>query len=143
MSWCLRLASFLALLLLPACYNMRPSTGGGQTSFSGTRPVNPNDVAVPAGYRVAVVATGFVYPTGVAFASDGTPYVTESGYSYGEDFTSPRLIRVNADGSKRTILNGGRKGPWTGVVHADGAFYIAEGGQSEGGRILRVTADGA
>ena len=37
---------------------------------------------------------------------------------------------------------GGNNGPSTGVTYANGAFYIAEGGQLEGGRILRVTRDG-
>jgi glucose/arabinose dehydrogenase len=131
-----------AALAFSGCYNMRPSTGGGQTTFSGARAVDPADVAVPSGYRVSVVATGFTYPTGVAFDDQGRPHVTESGYSYGEDFTQARLIRVNADGSKDVITTGGKNGPWTGVQYANGAFYIAEGGELEGGRILRVTPDG-
>jgi glucose/arabinose dehydrogenase len=129
-------------LLLAGCYNIRPSTGGGQTSFSGTRAVNPEDIALPSGYRAEVVATGLTYPTGVAFDGSGRVYVTESGYSYGEDFTAPRLVRIEEGGGLKTILRGGRNGPWTGIAYANGAFYIAEGGVLEGGRILRVTPDG-
>jgi hypothetical protein len=124
------------------CYNLRPSTGGGQTTFSGTRAVDAADVAVPAGYRVSAVATGFTYPTGVAFDDQGRPHVTESGYSYGEDFTVPRLVRIESDGSKKVITTGAKNGPWTGVQYANGSFYIAEGGELAGGRILRVTPDG-
>ncbi len=51
-------------------------------------------------------------------------------------------MRVNANGSKETVITGGRNGPWTGVAFANGAFCIAEGGELEGGRILRVTPDG-
>ncbi|MFN2509125.1 MAG: hypothetical protein ABR589_10185 [Chthoniobacterales bacterium] len=107
------------LLCLPAaafcaCYNMRPSTGGGQTQFSGSRSTNPADVALPSGYRIDVVATGLTYPTGVAIG-DGEIYVTESGYSYGEDFTAPRLLRVGKNGSLKTLATGATNGPWTGL----------------------------
>jgi glucose/arabinose dehydrogenase len=33
-------------------------------------------------------------------------------------------------------------GPWNGVVFHDGAFYVADGGEKNGGRILRITPDG-
>ncbi len=97
---------FAAAAASSGCYNIRPSTGGGQTTFSGARAINPADIAVLNGYRAAAVASGFTYPTGVAFDGDGRPHVTESGYSYGEDFTAPRLVRVNADGSKKTVITG-------------------------------------
>lgn len=132
----------LAAAALAGCYAMRPSTGGGQTSFSGQRTFNPADVAVPAGYRVELVARNLTYPTGVAFDASGTPFVTESGYSYGEDFTEPRLLKIAADGSHAVVARGSRNGPWTGLIHANGAFYVAEGGESEGGRILRITPGG-
>jgi glucose/arabinose dehydrogenase len=134
--------SAAAALLLSACYNTRPSTGGGQTTFSGQRTVNPTDIALPAGYRAEVLTTGLTYPTGVAVAGDGSVYVTESGYSYGEDFTEPRLLRIGRDGRKKVVLTGGNNGPWTGVTYANGALYVAEGGALEGGRILRVTPAG-
>ena len=72
----------------------------------------------------------------------GVVHVVESGYSYGEVFATPRLIRVAADGSKTVVATGERNGPWNGVVHANGAFYVAEGGELEGGRILRIGRDG-
>ena len=77
------LALCAGAVLLSGCYNLRPSTGGGQTSFSGARTVNAADIALPSGYRAEVVATGLTYPTGVAFDGSGRVYVTESGYSYG------------------------------------------------------------
>jgi glucose/arabinose dehydrogenase len=137
-------AAFLVMSVvsLSACYNIRPSAGGGQTNASGTRTVNPADVALPVGYRIEAVASDFTFPTGVAFDAGGIPHVVEAGYSYGEVFTTPRLIRVNRDGSTAEVARGGKNGPWTGVAYANGAFYVAEGGQIEGGRILRITPDG-
>jgi glucose/arabinose dehydrogenase len=99
-------------------------------------------VAVPAGYRVEAVAQGLTYPTAIAFDDRGRPYVLEAGYSYGEVWTAPRLLRLEADGRSSEVYVGGKNGPWTGVTFHDGAFYVSEGGQLEGGRILRITPEG-
>lgn len=130
-----------ALLLLPGCYRLFGGGGGGSTEYKPPRRVNPADVAVPEGYRVEVVATGLTYPTGIAFDGDGTPYVVESGYSYGEDFAQARLVRVEKDGRLTEVARGDHP-PWTGVTWHQGAFYVAEGGEQGGGRIVRMTPDG-
>lgn len=136
------LAASLSATLLAGCYVMRPSHGGGQTSFDAPRELRPSDIALPAGYRIEVAASGLTFPTGVAVDADGVPHVVESGYSYGEVFTVPRLLRIERDGRAREIARGVNNGPWNGVVHAGGAFFVAEGGELEGGRILRIERDG-
>jgi glucose/arabinose dehydrogenase len=138
---CLSLLSILALTLT-GCFAVRPSEGGGQTDFEQPRQTDPADVALLEGYRIEVVASGLTFPTGVAFDDQGRVYVTEAGYSYGEAFTVPRLLRVDPDGSWQLIASGTNP-PWNGVAYADGAFYVAEGGVLEGGRILRVGMDGS
>jgi glucose/arabinose dehydrogenase len=90
-----------------------------------------------------VVAQGLTYPTGVAFDAQNRPYVLEAGYSYGEVWTAPRLLRIEADGSTKEVYTGGKNGPWTGLAFHNGAFYVSEGGSLEGGRILRITPEGA
>jgi glucose/arabinose dehydrogenase len=130
-----------SLALLSGCYAIRGSSGGGQTNFSPPREVNPADVAVPPGYRVEVVAIGLTFPTGIAFDQRGVAYVVESGYSYGEAWTEPRLVRIAPEGLE-VVIAGGRNGPWNGIFHHEGSFYIAEGGVLEGGRILRVSPEG-
>jgi glucose/arabinose dehydrogenase len=124
------------------CYSLLPSSGGGQTTAPATRTVDAADVAAPAGYRVEAVATGLTFPTGIAFDGEGVPHVVEAGYSYGEAFTTPRLVRLNKDGTTSEIARGAKNGPWTGVTYADGAFFVTEGGQIEGGRLLRISPDG-
>jgi glucose/arabinose dehydrogenase len=132
--------AFAALALLAGCFPALPSNGGGQTDFVGTRAIDPADVALVAGYRIEPVATGLTFPTGVAFDDDGI-YVVESGYSYGEVFVTPRLLRISPDGDHKVVATG-ENPPWNGVDFADGMFYIAEGGVLEGGRILAVQQDG-
>jgi len=93
----LHLACALTLAAaLAGCYMVRPSSGGGETSFKPPRQTNASDIAMPAGYRIEVVATGLTFPTSVAFDAQGTPFVIEAGYSYGEAFTIPRLCAWSA-----------------------------------------------
>jgi glucose/arabinose dehydrogenase len=141
----LRRAAAAALLGSVACFAMRSSHGGGQTRVTGQRRADPADVAVPAGYHIEVVATGLNFPTGVAFDGEGRPYVTESGYSYGEVWTTPRLVRVEPSGVLTPIATGraGEGAPWNGLAYLDGAFYVAAAGQRDGGRIVRIGMDGA
>ena len=139
------IAAWVATLLatLPGCFAILPSHGGGQTSSStSARRVDPQTVALPSGYRIEVVATGLSLPTGVAFDDEGRVYVTEAGYSYGELWTTPRLVRVERDG-RLTRLAAGRDAPWNGLAFHGGAFYVAAAGHRDGGRIIRVGMDGA
>jgi glucose/arabinose dehydrogenase len=135
------LVIFLIPLILAGCWSILPSHGGGQTSGGGARVPDPAGIALPEGYRAEVVATGLSFPTGVAFDDRGGAYVLEAGYSYGEVWTTPRLLKVEA-GGKTSVVTEGENGPWNGVVFHQGAFYIADGGEKNGGRILRVTPDG-
>jgi len=103
---------------------------------SGRR-VRASDVALPSGYTIEPIATGLTFPTGVVTDDQGHAYVTEAGYSYGEVWGQARLLRVLSDGQLEVVATGGHP-PWNGVDFAAGAFFIAEGGESGGGRILRL-----
>jgi glucose/arabinose dehydrogenase len=138
----LLLGTLLASVILTGCYSLRRSAGSGQASFKGSRIVDPLDIAVLNGYRIDVVATGLTFPTGVAFDAEGRACVVESGYAYGEVWTQPRLLRLEANGGMTQIAAGETNGPWTGVAFHNGAFYVAEGGEREGGRLLRITPEG-
>lgn len=133
----------LAAVLGSAClYRLAPGKGGAEKDVEGPRRVRAADVLLPPGYRAEVVATGLTFPTGVAFDDRNRPWVIEAGYSYGEVFLDPRLLRVEPGGRVVEVARGARNGPWNGVAFGDGAFFVAEGGQLEGGRILRITPDG-
>jgi glucose/arabinose dehydrogenase len=123
------------------CYRVRPSDGGGQTRFRPPRMVDAGDVQLPPGYRIELVARDLVFPTGVAFDDQGRVYVTEAGYSYGEFWADARLLRLEDDGTS-TVIAASNNGPWNGVVWHEGNFYVAEGGQRDGGRILKISPKG-
>jgi len=135
---------FLLLLVLPVagCFRVSPPDGGSQAQFEGPRTFNAADIALPSSYRIELVASGLTFPTGVTFDADGIPHVTESGYSYGEVWDTPRLLRIDRQDRQTVIAVGENNGPWTGVTYLEGSFYIAEGGTHRGGRVLRVERDG-
>jgi hypothetical protein len=125
-----------------SCYRMRASKGGGQTNSGSSRAINAADIAVSPGYRIEPVTTGLTFPSGACFDDKGQLFVVEAGYCYGEVWTVPRLIRINNNGEKTVVAEGKKNGPWTGVAYHDGYFYIAEGGQLEGGKILKIAMNG-
>jgi sugar lactone lactonase YvrE len=135
-------ACLLAFLLLPSCYVIRSSSGGGENASDTRLAPDPSSIALPEGYRIEAVAQDLTFPTGIAFDESGIPYVTESGYAYGEVFKEPKLLKINPDGTTETIATGKNNGPWNGVWYDKGYFYVSEGGQLEGGKILRIDKKG-
>src|SRR3954465_4423592 len=142
------LAAALAVLGLAApahailFYTFLPPNGAGKARFCPPRPIAPSAIGVPCGYCIEPVATGLTYPTAVVTDEYDRVYVLEAGYSYGEDFQQPRLLRVEPTGGLSVVAVGRNNGPWTGMSYHQGAFYVSEGGEIEGGRILRITTDG-
>jgi hypothetical protein len=141
MSWRWSLLLGSTFLSAPACYALRASDGGGQVMQPASRTVTRADVAVPPGYAIEPIATRLTFPTSITFDDGGDAFVTESGYSYGELFTVPRLLRLR-EGQAPVVIATGDNGPWNGVAFHDGSFYVAEGGQQRGGRILKISHDG-
>ena len=135
--------ALIVFLSLTSCYRMRTSNGGGQISSLPQRQINAADIALPTGYKIEAVASGFTFPSAITFDNAGAAYVIEAGYSYGEVFNEPRLLRVEANGTTTQIAKGTNNGPWTGVTFYKGSFYVAEGGENVGGKILKINMDGS
>jgi len=125
-------------------YTFLPSNGAGQARFAPPRQINPADIAVPPGYCVEPVVTGLTYPTAVVTDDNDRVYLLESGYSYGEDFSVPQILRVEMNGQLAIVAKGDAlAGPWTGMSYHQGAFYVCDGGEARGaGRLLQITLDG-
>lgn len=123
------------------CYRMRASNGGAQIKTIPTRKLNAADVALPPGYVIEPVISGLTFPSAATFDEAGNLYIIETGYAYGEVWEKPRLLRIEK-GNKTVIAEGTQNGPWNGISFYNGAFYVAEGGEREGGRILKITKDG-
>lgn len=125
-----------------SCYGIRRSRGGGQSTRQINRVPKADDILLTPGYKIGVVTQNLTYPTACTFDDSGQLYVVEGGYSYGEAWTRPALIRISENGDLKVIASGGDNGPWTGVDFYQGNFYIAEGGSKRGGKILRINLSG-
>jgi glucose/arabinose dehydrogenase len=132
------LALFVLVAIAAACRS-EPG-GGGQTEVT-SGPPNPADVALPAGYRIEVVATKLDFPAAITFDEAGTPYVLEAGYSYGEVFGEPHIKRITPQGTTEIVAKGGNP-PWTGITLHGDRFYVSEGGGQPSGRILSIGKGG-
>ena len=140
MRWCAGLAA-LSIALGGGCFRLMEGEGGGQTTFEGPRSVDPTDIAMAPGYRIRPIAGGLTFPTDLVFDEAGRMYVVEGGYSYGEVFVTPRILRIDAGGERVEIARGDNP-PWTGADYRDGKFYVA-GGHLRPGQVLEIEPGGA
>ncbi len=62
----------------------------GNFQREGTRYLNPDDIILPAGYKIEVYASGLEAPTSMTFTGDGDLYVAESGRISGKG----RVMRI-------------------------------------------------
>lgn len=132
----------LIAIAITSCYRMRTSKGGGEVKSVSQRKIIPADILLMPGYKIEMVAQGFTFPSAVTFDNAGNLYTIETGYSYGEVWREPKLLRVHAGGKSETIATGSKNGPWTGLTYLNGNFYVSEGGAADGGKILRITSQG-
>ncbi|HTE19380.1 MAG TPA: PQQ-dependent sugar dehydrogenase, partial [Armatimonadota bacterium] len=102
------------------------------------RPVNPDAIVAPQGYRVEALITGLTFPSAISFGPGGEIYLAESGGVAGSVVAVPRVLRIDPDQSVNEI--GRLNNPIVGLVYRQGELLIAEDGAAA--RILRVTAEG-
>jgi glucose/arabinose dehydrogenase len=87
-----------------ATINLALSTlGAGPSAPRAAPQLQLSDLQVPAGYQAEIVATGLNFLTAIAVAPDGTVYVAEAGYAYGNIQTPARVLRVHADGATDVV----------------------------------------
>jgi hypothetical protein len=49
---------------------------------------------MPPGYHIEAFATGLTFPSGATLDDENNLYVIETGYSYGEVWGEPRLLKI-------------------------------------------------
>lgn len=110
----------------------------GELTGQPFAPGASNIYRVVAGEAPTVHLSGFKSIIDIAFASDGTLYVLEHSSGPAGLAAPGSLIRVEADGTRSTLL-GGLDHPTSVALGQDGALYISNRGQSAGiGEVLRV-----
>ncbi len=96
--------------------------------------IDAKDTKVPDGYTVEPVMAGLSLPTDLAFAPDGTLFVSEGGSSWPtRPYMPARIIRVKPSGEVDAIQMNVQAGP-RGIAYKDGELYIA----IKGGYFTRI-----
>lgn len=85
------------------------------------------DVVLPDGYTIEPVLTGLTYPTSMEFGPDGSLYVAEGGYAYGQHWAENRVLKLRPDGRVFAVA-GGFRGPITGITFRDNQLFVAHRG---------------
>lgn len=109
---------------------------------------NPQDIHVPEGYTVEVVATGFNDPVHCCFNDQGYCYVAESGHKITH---MPRMLKVDVmTGAWETFFELPQErwhmpGALTGTLWHQGQFYFMNTGTATSplGALSCVRADGS
>ena len=99
------------------------------------RPViDADQVFAPDGYKVEVVAAGLSFPTGMAFADDGTLFINEGGSTWPtRPAMIPRILRLDPEGNLAVFAEEELGGP-RGLTCRDGFLYVT----LKGGYLARV-----
>src|SRR2546423_9218742 len=101
------------------------SEGVSSMRIGPLRPVNPDAIVAPQGYRVEALITGLTFPSAISFGPGGELYLAESGGAAGDVVALPRVLRVDPD---RTITEIGRlENPIVGLLYRQGELLIREG----------------
>jgi hypothetical protein len=126
-----RLAALvLALSLLPlptlaqeATPTADPGTEPGMGDLAAAqRQVTAEDVGLPPGLTLDLVAGGLDSPIGLAVAPDGTLYAALSGFLGGR----PEIVRVDVDGSSTVVAADGLQAPITDIEFGpDDRLYVS------------------
>lgn len=104
-------------------------------------PVVPPPLAsaakVPDGFRVEVLVSDLTYPSSIEADDRGNLFVAETGYSYGDDRATPRILRVTPSGEITSFASQGLNGPINDLLWHEGRLYV-----SHRGKISAVESEG-
>jgi glucose/arabinose dehydrogenase len=85
---------------------------------------------LPAGYKIQPVLWNLTLPSTVTFDDNGSMYIAESGYSYGEFKPIPRILKLDDKGRLSVLVDRGLNGPITDIEFNkhDGLLYASHRG---------------
>jgi glucose/arabinose dehydrogenase len=140
------LSTLLLLLLINGCAR-------GPSFFPAEKqtPIDRSIIETPAGFNIAVFASGFTAPSAICFDPDGVMFIAESGV----ENDSPRIIALKTDGSTFIIYPTGSRlsvplfkrgfrlhGPIGGMVVHNGRLYVTHRDGAGKGVITAFGYDG-
>jgi hypothetical protein len=121
--------SALAQEATPETLTFDLSTEAGLLGYQEAQAdVSAEDVGLPEGFELELVAGGLNFPDAVAIADDGTIFAALSGFGG----TPGQVVLVNPDGTVAPFVDAataGLQGPITDITFGpDGTFWVAHAG---------------
>lgn len=98
--------------------------GAGPSAPGAGHLLTESELQVPEGYQVQIMANGLNFATAVEVADDGTVYVAEAGYAYGNIRTPARVLRVGEDGATEVVAED-FNGPIAGLVTHEDFLFVS------------------
>lgn len=129
----LALTLALALLPLPAlAQEATPEGAATEADFDSAalaaaqQALTAEEVGLPPGFEIELVASGLDAPIGIAAAPDGALYVALSGILGG----TPQIVEISTDGTQRVVGDAGLQAPITDLEFGpDGELYVSHAGE--------------
>ena len=94
------------------------------------KPPSTSILKIAPGYKIEPVLWNLTLPSTVTFDSNGSMYVAEAGYSYGEFKPIPRILKLDDKGRVSVLVDRGLNGPITDIEFNkhDGLLYASHRG---------------
>src|SRR5690625_5158002 len=83
------------------------------------RKLNPQDIALPPGYKIEVFSNGLTTPLNILFTKKGDMLVADSGVADGNG----KVLKLTAQGFK--VIADGFNPPLTGINEYEGKLYVS------------------
>jgi glucose/arabinose dehydrogenase len=113
-------------ILLPSKLHFSPQVTA--TINSGKAPSISN-FNITRGYKIEPVLWNLTLPSSVAFDDKGNMYIAEAGYAYGELETTPRILKIDINGTVSSFVDRDLFGPITDIIYHQGKLYVANRGK--------------
>src|SRR5687768_10154391 len=97
-------------------------------SSVAARPIHPDDISLPDGYRIELAVDNLAAPSMAAFDDQGRMLIAETGYGGSGE---PKVTRIEADGKRTVLASGnafGEEVPVTSVAFNEGKVYVVHAG---------------
>src|SRR5690242_20190011 len=95
------------------------------STINSGKPPNTDNFNIAKGYVIKPVLWNLTLPSSVAFDDKGNMFVAESGSGFGGLQSTPRILKIDINGTISTLTDRFLSGPITNIVYHQGKLYVA------------------
>ncbi|HZA07430.1 MAG TPA: hypothetical protein VE619_06985, partial [Nitrososphaeraceae archaeon] len=95
------------------------------STINSGNPPKTDNFNIPKGYTIKPVLWNLTLPSSVAFDGKGNMFVAESGMGFGGLQPTPRILKIDTNGTISILTDRVLVGPITSIVYHQGQLYVA------------------